>query len=215
MNHFIISNFLKASKTFDVYKSVFSRYSINHTYLPIEIKTSSKYRVAKKELEELRRCVNIFRNNADDCSMVISNPFKQVIIDLCDELSNEASIMNTVNLIYKKNGIIYGRNIDGDAFLLGCSKELEYDFSNKSILLLGCGGVSTAVSFALSSQSVSSITLYDIDLSKTVALKNKIKTNFPTVTIKVLKQFDLSSYYDVIYNGTGVGKMSYDPTTVN
>lgn len=215
MKHYIISNYLRASKTFDIYREVFKQFSLPHSYDPVEIPTAEPSTVSDQELNEVEHFLDKFRKDENDHSIVISNPFKQVIVQFCDTLSPEARIMQTVNLIYKKEGKLFGRNIDGQAFYLGQKNIVNYDFANKCIFILGCGGVSTAVSFILADLGVSKILLFDIDASKSRYLARRLLSNYPKLDVVVGRSVDSFSEYDVIYNGTGLGKKSINANSIH
>lgn len=157
-----------------------------------------------------------FRQNPNAVSIVVSNPFKQHVLSFCDEMDEIAKQMGAVNLIFKQAGDLFGTNIDGEAFFTGQRETINYDFNNKSVLILGCGGVSTAVVFKLATICVRSIYLFDTTTKRKRALSNKLRHNFPNLSVSELRGFDEDtlSTIDVIYNGTGVGKKSDNPQSV-
>lgn len=214
--HFILSNYLKASKTFAVYRDVFASKSLEHTYLPIEISTRERSQLFPDELNKLEEFIQVFKRNSNAISVVVSNPFKQYIPEFCDEIDTAAEQMNAVNLIVKQGNSLLGINIDGEAFFTGQREAINYDFKNKSILMLGCGGVSTAVVFKLAAVGVRSIHLFDTQTERERTLGRKLRHNFPDLLIVELPGFDEETVSDinVIYNGTGVGKKSDNPQSV-
>lgn len=214
--HFILSNYLKASKTFGIYGELFSQMSLNHSYLATEIPTKEMGRTSESELIILSQFFEGFRNNPRAASIVVSNPFKQVVTEFCDSLEPSASQMNTVNLIIKRNGKLVGKNIDGDAFFTGQRETIGFDFGNKTVLLLGCGGVSTAVAFKLANEGVGSIQLFDTFPQKKEDLARKLRSSFPNLLLVVLPQITSESIAqtNVVYNGTGVGKKSDNPASL-
>lgn len=214
--HYILSSFLKASKTFDVYKSIFSKKNLQHVYEPVEIPTESKISINQKELNELKKFIDNFKNDPEAKSIVVSNPYKQIIPKYCDELKGQAIEMSTVNLIIKSNGKLVGENIDGEAFFLGQKNIINLEFEDKTILILGCGGVSTAVSFTICKHSPKKIILFDINQSKLNELEKKLTISFPNIEISTINSEKeiINIRPDIIYNGTGIGKTSDDPQTI-
>lgn len=214
--HFILSNYLKASKTFDIYRDVFEAKSLEYQYLPVEIPTQQMIEVSETELRSLRNFFSDFRRNPNAVSIVVSNPFKQLVLQFCDELSEEAARMGAVNLIVKRNNNLMGSNIDGEAFFLGQNRTTGYDFPGKTVLVLGCGGVSTAVAFKLARVGVRELRLFDIQKNKQAQLRDKLGNHFPLLSVKEAESLDERAIAeaDVIYNGTGVGKKSDNPSSV-
>ncbi len=213
--HFILSNYLKASITFDIYREFFDMHSIDHVYQPKEIETKDSGYLSPDEICKLKHFIESFRKNPDAKSIVVSNPFKQYVSKFCDKLDGVALQMQTVNLIVKENALLRGMNLDGEAFFIGQKMKINYDFYQKNVLLLGCGGVSTAVAFKLAKQAIKSIYLFDLDSTKTNSLLLKLQANFSDLLIHNVQVLDRHtvSAIDVIYNGTGVGKISNDPIT--
>jgi shikimate dehydrogenase len=215
--HFILSNYLKVSKTFIIYESLFSKMSLKHSYSPIEISTKDKSEVTEDELLILTEFILAFKVNHNATSIVISNPFKQIMTRFCDVLDVSAKQMNSVNLVVKKGELLVGLNMDGEAFLAGQKATVNFNFQKKVILLLGCGGVSTAVAFKLAQAGVKAIHLFDINSKRTNLLARRLRLYFPVLPVIELPKLDNSaiSRVDVVYNGTGVGKKSDDQNSVN
>lgn len=207
--HYILSNYLKSSQTFSIYREFFSNNSLNHTYEPIEIPLTENL-VSKTEIIKLESFIDTFTKDSTDMSIVVSNPYKTIIPKYCDQLSDNANKMKAVNLILKRKGKLIGENTDGDAFWLGQQHAKRVDYTKKTILILGCGGVSTSVSFKLAEMGVHTIFLYDTDHSKATALADKLKREHLQLVVTPLKLLtqDIIFNADVIYNGTGVGKES-------
>lgn len=216
--HFILSSYLQASKTFSIYADIFKLLKVDHEYLPMEIRTIDRSNVNGTERAIVSDFFKLFKTDPSMHSIVISNPFKQVVPNLCDILDPTAERLQTVNLVLKDSkGRVVGKNIDGDAFLLGFKETIRYKIAGKNALLLGSGGVSTAVAFTLAAEDISCLFLYDIDSKKTIVLRNKLNHYFPKLSVIVLNDindFDFSSI-DLVYNGTGVGKKGHNPSSIN
>jgi shikimate 5-dehydrogenase len=81
---------------------------------------------------------------------------------------------------------------------------------SRSIAFFGCGGVSTAVALA-NAQGLERVGLYDIAENKSVALRERILSLNPEVDVSIVPaepRRDLRGY-DVLYNGTGLGKFPH------
>ena len=70
----------------------------------------------------------------------VTVPYKKTVIPFIDELSPEASASESVNTIYKENNKIIGHNTDIAGFELSL-RHFQYDVRDKSVLILGAGGV--------------------------------------------------------------------------
>ena len=115
-----------------------------------------KYLLEKGDLENF---INDIRSNkVFGCNVTV--PYKQDIIQYCDELTNTAKNTNSVNTIFFKDNKIMGDNTD----VLGFQKslnEVNYDFKGKSALILGAGGVVPSIIQALKNLEVLNIHIKD------------------------------------------------------
>lgn len=75
----------------------------------------------------------------------VTIPYKQDVIPLCDELSDRARRIGSVNtLVRRDDGTIFGDNTDYDGFC-AMADEIGVDFADKKVLILGSGGTSLTV----------------------------------------------------------------------
>lgn len=81
----------------------------------------------------------------------ITIPFKAQFLDV--NLSPTAMAMQAVNVLYAKNGSVYGDNTDGEGFLAAL-QYADFPSSWKSVNILGYGGAARAAGFVLKKQRV-------------------------------------------------------------
>ncbi len=208
--HLILSGYLRKSKTFSLYAKAMSLLNMEGKFLPYELPLQQ----GKIDQSALIRFLDVFRANNSLHTVVISDPYKQILIEHLDTLTDSASALQTVNLIYKENGKIVGDNIDADAFLLGAQQEIGFEYSGHSMLFFGCGGVSSAIAFKLAPK-LSKIGLVEINKEKRDKLALLLQTFYPSTSIVVFERdgpLDFSDF-DIFYNGTGLGKFSNDPNS--
>ena len=106
------------------------------------------------DLPEL--CKSIKQGNLDGLNITV--PFKKSIIPHLDILSGNALKTQSVNTVSFNEGNLIGDNTDIDGFELSI-KKLNYDVSNKTVLILGAGGVVPSIIFSLLRMKVSKILL--------------------------------------------------------
>ena len=78
----------------------------------------------------------------------VTVPYKEKVIQYLDKLSDSAMEIGAVNTIYLKDGLLIGDNTD----YLGFIDELNYlniDLNNQNVYVLGSGGASKAICYAL------------------------------------------------------------------
>lgn len=119
-------------------------------------------------------CVNIWNENDSIVGLNVTIPYKETIIPFLDELSEEAAEIGAVNVIkvIKKDGkkIIRGYNSDVIGFRESLKPLLKPYHTNA--LILGSGGASKAVAYALMKLNIS----YKI-VSRTPKGDNQISYN--------------------------------------
>ncbi|CZE50993.1 shikimate dehydrogenase [Campylobacter geochelonis] len=80
----------------------------------------------------------------------ITVPYKQVAFEICDVLDSHAKNIGSVNTIVKKDDLLYGYNTDAPGFL----KSIAPFEGIKTALIIGAGGTSKALAYALKSQNI-------------------------------------------------------------
>jgi shikimate 5-dehydrogenase len=203
--HVLLSGYLRASRTFELYEEIFKKHRIQGELLPFELTT----REPVKTDYELAQLMDMLRGIENFQSIMVSDPFKQVIDLYVDRLTEDARNCNSVNMIFKLDDAAVGDNLDGRAFIHGVTKETAVDFTGKSMLFFGCGGVSSAISVRLC-KTLKRIGLIDISMPKMARLRHtiyKLNNSIMVNTYDRRTKRDFSDY-DYFYNGTGLGKAS-------
>lgn len=152
-----------------------------------------KLEINEKEIGEL--CDNLKEGKLDGLNITV--PFKKTVIPYVDVLSGDALRTNSINTLSVNNGNLVGHNTDIDGFELSI-KKLKYDISNKTIIILGAGGVAPSIIYALKKMKASNIILSNRTKEKAEELKNLYKD------IDILKWGDLTEF-DMIINATSIG----------
>ena len=157
-----------------------------------------KLQAYDNDLKEL--CNNI--KNGQLSGLNITVPFKKKIIPHLEVLSGHALRTQSVNTVCLNNGNVTGYNTDIDGFELSV-KKLDYDVSNKKILILGAGGVVPSIIFALKKMNAHRIYLSNRTIEKAQILVNLFE-DLEVVDWGVLPDFDM------IINATSLGLKEND-----
>lgn len=91
----------------------------------------------------------------------VTLPHKQTIMSLCTTLSDEARTIGAVNtVVYHSSGEIEGKNTDAFGFMESARDTIpQFDWSGGPVAILGAGGASRAVIYALQKAGVPEIRL--------------------------------------------------------
>ena len=150
------------------------------------------------DLKEL--CSSIKNDQINGLNITV--PFKKKIIPHLDVLSGHALRTQSVNTVCLNNGNVTGYNTDIDGFELSL-KKLDYDVSNKKVMILGAGGVVPSIIYALKKMNVPQIYLSNRTKEKAEILK-KIFDGLEVIDWGILPDFDM------IINATSLGLKEND-----
>ena len=157
-----------------------------------------KKKLEKDKLEEI--ISNIKNKNISGANVTV--PFKKEVIKYLDKLNPEAEKTQSVNTIYLEDNNLIGANTDIIGFELAMN-DTGYDVSQKSVLILGAGGVVPSIIFALKKMQASEI----IVSNRTKANAECLKDMFGD--LKVV-EWGESSSFDLVINATSLGLKSDD-----
>ena len=132
----------------------------------------------------------------------VTIPFKQKVIPFLDILSLEAESTQSVNTIYLENNRLVGHNTDIDGFSLSI-KKIDFEVTNKEALILGAGGVTPSIIYALNKMNVSKITVTNRTREKAENLKKLFKN------LDIIEWGSITNF-DIIINTTSVGLNTKD-----
>ncbi len=148
------------------------------------------------EEEEIPKLIESLRKTEINGANV-TVPFKNAVIPFLDELSAEAKKTNSVNTICVEENKIVGHNTDIAGFELAI-RYINYDVKRKKAFIIGAGGVSPSIIFALKNMGCENIYLTNRTLEKA----EKIKKTFSDISIQ--KWGDIPDF-DIVINATSVG----------
>ena len=157
-----------------------------------------KLETHKSDLNEL--CENLKQGKLDGLNVTV--PFKKEIIPYINVLSGNALRTKSVNTISIENGNLVGHNTDIDGFELSV-KKLNYDVSNKTVIILGAGGVVPSIIYALKKMNASKIFVSNRTKEKAEDMQNQFDD------LQILDWGELTNF-DMIINATSIGLKEND-----
>ncbi len=150
--------------------------------------------------------VSEFINARDFGGLNVTIPYKQDVMSMCDEISELASSIGSVNTLYWKaqeggNPILVGHNTDYEGFLY-TAKRSAIDFAGKTVLILGTGGTSLTARKAAANQGASKIYIVT---RKEMSAKADISSNTHYKMITYDNLPSIAEEIEIIVNTTPVG----------
>lgn len=107
----------------------------------------------------------------------ITHPFKQAVLPLLDELSEDARMLGAVNTVVFRDGRRMGHNTDWYGFYESFRQGLP-DARRDHALLLGAGGAGVAVAHAALKLGVGRLDIFDRDGARAVQLAEDLNRRF-------------------------------------
>tara|TARA_B100002052_G_scaffold293100_1_gene315697 strand:- start:4 stop:801 length:798 start_codon:yes stop_codon:yes gene_type:complete len=162
----------------------------------------------KKQLEEvgIQGIISEIKNGKIE-GINVTVPFKKSVIPFLDELEYFAKKTQSVNTIYKKKDKVVGDNTDVKGFQYAL-QHIKYSAKGKKIFILGAGGVTSSIIFALKQLGASTIMLSNRTKEKAENLK-KIYPDLDLIKWGNIKNFDM------IINATSIGLKENDKIPIN
>ncbi|MCC6369980.1 MAG: shikimate dehydrogenase [Bacteroidia bacterium] len=99
------------------------------------------------ELQNIDNVRSLSTEDSELCGLNVTIPYKETVLPFLDELSEDAKLIGAVNCIKIKDGKWIGYNAD----VYGFSQSIKpfLDNNHQKALILGTGGASKAVAYAL------------------------------------------------------------------
>ena len=170
----------------------FKKYNIFANYSLIEV-----------ELNEIEGIINQIRTNKLQ-GINVTTPYKQAVIPFLDLLISDAKKTLSVNTISLNNkGKVVGDNTDVYGLEQGFINKLkDQNLEQKNVLILGAGGVTASVIYALLRKGIKKIFVSN----RTIRKVENIKERFPSVTVVKWENIEIKAKdVDIIINTTSLG----------
>lgn len=146
--------------------------------------------------------------------LVVTIPYKESILEYCDDLTDIARQVGSVNAIRidPESGRLTGGNFDGEGMLAGLHQQ-GHTVEGKHVLLLGTGGAGKSIAWALARQKPAQLALFNRSPARAQALLDRLKAQFPELEL-VISDGDAQDF-DVVINATSLGLKEGDPLPLN
>ena len=178
-----------------------------------------------KYLIDINNCqeqiINLI-NSQELSGFNITIPFKEKILNLCDHLSSSARNIGAVNTVkIMENGKIFGHNSDAFGFLNNLWQTLPYyNFQNTINLVIGAGGASRAILYALISQKTKHIFIANRSYDNAKKLIDDFQNlaNRNNVILEYIDFRDINSIYpklDLMVNTSSMGMKNQEPLNID
>lgn len=146
-------------------------------------------------------------------------PHKEVAMSCVDELDASAMLMGAANTVhFRADGTMVGYNTDGWGFAKAVSESFDFDFSGRSIFVLGTGGAGRAVALTAAAEGATHMVLADLDWQRSEALGDELTAQAPgvkTVVTSPKEGMHWLTEADLVVHATPVGMKASDSSLVS
>ncbi len=134
---------------------------------------------------------------------LVTMPHKIAAATLVDEISTTAKISGACNAILKRpDGSLLGDMFDGTGFTRGLQLK-GFSFAGARCLLVGAGGVGSAIAASLAAGGVAAITVFDTWQESAEGLVERLRLHYPQLEVRTGPNDPAG--YDLAINATPLG----------
>ena len=179
-----------------IYNAYFAKHDIDAVCVPMH--------VAPEHYVSFVRSLMSAPNVGGLC---VTIPHKAATVGIGDIATREALTAGAANTIFRdKQGRIVADLIDGEGFVRALDITAGsggFDYRKNSALIVGCGGVGSAIAASLAGRGISRLGLIDLDAGVVDRLALSLIKHYPAIEISPQKTDE--SEYDLLVNGTPLG----------
>ena len=189
-----------------MHNAAYAQLGLDYAYVP--------FPVAPEQLE--RALAGLAAAGVSGLNLTI--PHKRQVIELLDEISDEARQLEAVNTLKLEDGRLLGFNTDLYGFTEAVA-ETGFSFGGRAVVMLGAGGVARAMGFGAAHAGAGSLTILNRTLDKARELAARIAVYFPDLALNAHgpdtpRAQQAVAAADIVLNATSIGMRAGDNTPV-
>jgi shikimate dehydrogenase len=140
---------------------------------------------------------------------LITMPHKVTTVSLLDEVTPTVKVAGACNAVKRnEKGHLVGDMFDGSGFVRGIQRK-GFKLQGQRVLVVGCGGVGSAIAASLAAENISAISLFDVNTASCEGLGQRLQSVYPQ--IKVDTGSNDPEGHDLVVNATPMGMNEGDP----
>ena len=182
----------KAFKAPLIYNPWFDKHGIDAVVVPMGVKPED-YACVLKAVFQLSNVPGA----------LVTMPHKVSTVGLLDEVTTAVKIAGSCNAILKRpDGTLLGDIFDGTGFTRGLQRQ-GFAFAGAKCLVVGSGGVGSAIAASLAAGGVAAITIFDSHADSAQGLASRLRQHYPELFAKT--GINDAAGYDLVVNATPLG----------
>ena len=144
---------------------------------------------------------------------LITMPHKVTTVGLLDEASPAVKIAGSCNAVRRAaDGRLQGDMFDGEGFVRGIRRK-GFKLQGARALVVGAGGVGSAIAAALAAAGAAHLTLFDARPESAAGLAQRLREHYPGLRVATGSREPAG--HDLVVNATPLGMKQGDPLPVD
>jgi shikimate dehydrogenase len=181
-----------------IYNPWFEKQGIDAVVMPMGVK-----------VEDYRAFLPVLFKTTNLRGALVTMPHKVTTVELVDEVTPTARIAGACNAILKReDGTLVGDQFDGAGFVRGVERK-GCALKGARALVLGTGGVGSAIAASLAAAGVAELALFDASDDAAQKLGERLLAHYPQLRVATGSKDPQG--FDLIVNATPIGMKETDP----
>ncbi len=140
---------------------------------------------------------------------LITMPHKVTTVGLLDEVTATVKVAGACNAVKRDaQGRLVGDMFDGAGFVRGVQRK-GFDLTGKRVLVVGTGGVGSAIAASLAAEKIKAISLFDVNTASCEGLAMRLQQEYPSIEVQTGSNDPEG--HDLVVNATPIGMNEGDP----
>jgi shikimate dehydrogenase len=181
-----------------IYNPFFAKEGINAVVVPMGCQTAHYPEFLK----------SVF-NLTNIRGALITMPHKMTTVALLDEVTPTVKVAGACNAVKRdEKGRLVGDMFDGAGFVRGVKRK-GFDLKGKRVLVVGSGGVGSAIAASLAAENIAAISLFDVNVAACESLGQRLHAEYPQIQVQTGSNDP--DGHDLVVNATPMGMNEGDP----
>lgn len=144
---------------------------------------------------------------------LITMPHKVSVVGLLDQVTATVRVAGACNAVRRTpDGRLEGDMFDGTGFVRGIVRK-GFDPAGRRALVVGSGGVGSAIAASLAGAGVGAITLFDVNALAAAQLAARLRMQYPAIDVGT--GHNDPAEFDLVVNASPLGMNDDDPLPVD
>ncbi len=185
-----------------IYNPYFERAGIDAVVVPMGVRAADY----PTTLRSVFRFTNIR-------GALVTMPHKVTTVALLDDCSTTVKVAGSCNaVLLRDDGSLYGELFDGAGFVRGAERK-GFALRGKRCLVVGTGGVGSAIAAALAAAGAATLALFDTHEAGRDALAARLTEHYPLLEVRTDTRDPHG--FDLVVNATPLGMDPADPLPID